>query len=320
MTLFYNDEHRLRSGWRFVIYFVATFIAASAAFAVVAVIAALIWGNDGSQQFFTGASGSIIQGAILVISAFLVGCGCVAVFEHLTARSLGWAFHRGWLRDLLLGSVFGALTLLFAALIAGVIGGYKFEFSPNTTAALRSAGVALVIFVLAAAGEEAVFRGYGLQTLTRANLPALGLFLTSVPFALVHLSNPNVSLWFTITNTILAGLWLGVAYLKTRSLWFALGLHWSWNWTMGAVLGIPVSGVTKITPEPLMHVRYSGPGWLNGGGYGLEGGLACTIAVLIATVVVWRMPFPAPSEEMLAASPDENGPDKVWKAPQTGIF
>jgi hypothetical protein len=32
----------------------------------------------------------------------------------------------------------------------------------------------------------------------------------------------------------------------------------------------------------------AGPDWLTGGAYGLEGGAACTIALLISTVVIWR--------------------------------
>jgi hypothetical protein len=233
----------------------------------------------------------------------------------LSAASLGWALHTGWWKDLLIGSGIGILTVSLAALLAGAIGGYKFEFTSNISGAIPSSLISLGLLVLAAAGEEGLFRGYGLQTLTRANLAWLGILLTSVPFALVHLKNPNVSFWFTFSNTALAGIWLGLAYLKTRSLWLPLGLHWSWNWAMGALFGIPVSGITTLAPEPLMHVRYSGPAWLNGGAYGLEGGLACTIAVAISCLVVWRVRFLRPSEEMLDASPEERNPSGDWADP-----
>ena len=69
-----------------------------------------------------------------------------------------------------------------------------------------------------------LFRGYPLQTLTRANLAWLGVLLTSVPFAAVHLRNPNVVPGFTFINTALAGLWLAVAYLRTRSFVAAAGI------------------------------------------------------------------------------------------------
>ncbi len=315
MNIFVDEQHRLRSGWRFVIYFLGTFVVSSILAAAAALVLFLAYGQNRAEQMFGDRPGFIIQGVVLVLASFFVGWACVALFEKLKAASLGWAMHSGWLRDLLVGSALGILTLGLAAAIAGVVGGYKPVFTTNLAAAFPSLLLALVIFVIAAAGEEALFRGYGLQTMARANLAALGIALTSLPFAFVHLNNPNVSFWFTFSNTILAGVWLGLAYLKTRSLWFALGIHWSWNWTMGAVLGIPVSGVTKVAPEPLMHLQYNGPAWLNGGSYGLEGGLACTIALVVSTLLIWKLPFPKASEEMLEASPLAEAADQKWDDP-----
>ena len=86
----------------------------------------------------------------------------------------------------------------------------------------------------------------------------------------------------------LAGVWLAIAYLRTRSLWFPLGLHWAWNWTQASVFGLPVSGIVRLAPAPLLHAMNKGPDWLTGGAYGIEGGAACTVALLISTFVVWR--------------------------------
>ena len=66
------------------------------------------------------------------------------------------------------------------------------------------------------------------------------MLLTSVPFAFAHLSNPNVVPGVTFANTALAGIWLAAAYLRTRSLWFPLGVHWAWNWALGAFFGLLV--------------------------------------------------------------------------------
>jgi hypothetical protein len=142
----------------------------------------------------------------------------------------------------------------------------------------------------------------------------VGLLLTSVPFALAHLGNPNVAPVFTFVNTTLAGVWLGLAYWKTRSLWFPLGVHWAWNWAMGALLGLPVSGITEIAPTPLLSVRLSGPGWLTGGAYGLEGGLACTLALLVSTLFIWRTRLVQASPERLAF--DEAPSDLAFSLPR----
>jgi len=133
-----------------------------------------------------------------------------------------------------------------------------------------------------------LFRGYPLQTLARANLAWLGVVLTSVPFAAVHLANPNVVPGFTFVNTALAGVWLAIAYLRTRSLWLPFGLHWSWNWTQASLLGLPVSGINRVAPAPVLRAFNAGPDWLTGGAYGIEGGAACTVALLVSIVIVWR--------------------------------
>jgi membrane protease YdiL (CAAX protease family) len=93
---------------------------------------------------------------------------------------------------------------------------------------------------------------------------------------------------FTFINTALAGIWLAVAYLRTRSLWLPFGLHWSWNWAQASLLGLPVSGISRLAPAPLLNAVNLGPDWLTGGAYGIEGGAACTIALLISTVIIWR--------------------------------
>jgi uncharacterized protein len=38
-----------------------------------------------------------------------------------------------------------------------------------------------------------------------------------------------------LANIFLAGVMLAVAYLRTRSLWFATGVHLGWNWTMATL-------------------------------------------------------------------------------------
>ena len=100
------------------------------------------------------------------------------------------------------------------------------------------------------------------------------------------------------TNTALAGVWFAVDYWRTRSMWLPLGLHWAWNWTMGSLLGLPVSGITSLTAAPLLRATDRGPVWLTGGAYGLEGGLACTAALIAATVFVWRTTLLKPVAEL----------------------
>ncbi len=304
--LFINDVGRLRSGWRLLL-FVFAFLGISF---LLASGLRILYGI-GHQYFPTGSRGALIADVIyrltLLFSALAAGYLCTRLLEGLPWRALGLTFHAGWLRDLLIGSAVGIISLAVAAAIATAAGGLRFIISGPGM--LSQVGKTLlssaVLFIVAALAEEAMFRGYPLQTLSRARLVWLGVFLTSVPFATVHLWNPNVVPGVTFANTALAGVWLAIAYLRTRSLWFPLGIHWAWNWALGSLLGLPVSGIL-IGSHPLLQGKDLGPAWLTGGSYGIEGGVACTVALLLSTSFVSRTRFVSATEEMKKLTSEKN--------------
>jgi membrane protease YdiL (CAAX protease family) len=117
---------------------------------------------------------------------------------------------------------------------------------------------------------------------------------------MLHLYNPGVTLFSTV-NTVLAGIWLGVAYWKTRSLWLATALHVSWNLAMVFVFGLPVSGLTDYSEMGLLMGRPGSPAWLSGGDYGPEGGAAATLMLLASTFVIWKSGLFGVSPEMKTA-------------------
>ena len=286
--LFFDDKRHLRSGWRLCLFVVAFYICSTLTFILLLggmgpVLRRPVAELANSDLVFILGHGSIL------ISAALVGWGCGRLFEGLPFRALGCSLRPGWLKDLGIGSALGAASLLLAALLATVTRGVHFSLDQVSTGAIgKTLAISALVFVFAAAAEEMLFRGYPLQTLTRANLPWLGVVLTSAAFASAHLGNPNIVPRLTFLNTALAGVLLAVGYLRSGSLWFPIGWHWSWNWMQGAVVGLPVSGINRIAPAPLLHAMNSGPDWLTGGAYGIEGGAACTIALLVSTAVIWR--------------------------------
>lgn len=316
---FYNGAGRLRSVWRLAVFTVAYIVATALAFNGVDFALAFLLPRETYRWLFLESGwGWIIQSASLFIPAALIGWGCAYILEELPWRSLGWAPHKGWLRDTLFGLLVGGASICVAALIGVGVGGYGFTFNGGADGAalLRTIAFSGVVFLLGAAAEEMLFRGYPLQTLLRSWPVWAALVPVSVPFALVHLTNPNVAPRFTFVNTLLAGVWLGVAYWRTRSLWFPLGVHMGWNWVQGAALGSPVSGITKITPDPLLRFADEGPHWLGGGAYGIEGGAACTLALLLSTLFIWRTRLLAATPELRQYTDGENpNPDTPHPTP-----
>ena len=305
LKIFINDYGRLRSGWRLLV-FVFAFIAASLLLTnllrvfYVAVVAIL------PQPPRSNFVAEFVFRIALLAAALGAGYLCARFLEDLPWPSLGLTLHPGWLRDLVIGSVIGFASLALAVGIAAAGNGLQFSINDASAPAVTRSliGSATLLFV-AALAEEALFRGYPLQTLSRAKLVWLGVLLTSVPFGIVHLSNPNVAPLTTFTNTALAGIWLAAAYLRTRSLWLPLGVHWSWNWTMGSFFGLPISGLNLVS-NPLLSATDAGPAWLTGGKYGIEGGVACTVALIASTIFLWRTPWLKATPELKKLTSEEN--------------
>jgi membrane protease YdiL (CAAX protease family) len=303
--IFINDFGRLRSGWR-VLLFVFAFIAAS--FLITTVLRAA-YGLVVAATPRPSHSDFVLEFIFrlgLLAAALGAGYFCAQLFEGLPWRSLGLTLHTGWFRDLIIGSAIGFASLVVAVGIATIGSGLSFSFSDTgITSTGRSMLGSAALLIVAALAEEGMFRGYGLQTLSRAKLAWLGVLLTSVPFALVHLSNPNVVPVVTFVNTALAGVWLAAAYLRTRSLWLPLGVHWAWNWALGWFFGLPVSGI-KLVSNPLLMATDAGPAWLTGGSYGIEGGVACTISLALFTLFLWRTSLVSATPELLKLTSEEN--------------
>ena len=302
--IFFNPVGRLRSGWRLLIFLFGLILLTTLWAEVVKVLDGL-FSTYSSSPHRDALLALVSRGGWLVI-ALVAGFLCAHFLEDLPWRSLGASFNKRWFRDLVIGSVVGFVTLALAVWIAIVGRGLSFSLNRIEPASvLRSMIGSGVLLVVAAFAEEAIFRGYALQTLSRAKLAWVGVLLTLVLFGIAHVTNPNVVPGFTFANTCLAGLWFAVAYLRTRSLWLPLGLHWAWNWALGWFFGLPVSGLNMVS-HPLLKASDTGPLWLTGGNYGIEGGLACTIALALCTLLLWRTSLISADPELLKLTSEEN--------------
>ena len=234
--------------------------------------------------------------ALLLIALFAWMLTAADHIEDHRVAALGLPRAKGWLKQFTTGCVLGfVLTVL--AIVPIAIWGHastRFRFSLHT---LPRAGAVLLVLLLGALAEELMFRSYPFQHLEQG-IGAIGaIAVFSVMFGVVHLANPGASLWGLI-NTILIGVLLSISYLRTRALWLPWGIHFGWNFALGFLFGLPVSGIRLF--NVVVRTTVSGPKWVTGGSYGLEASATAVIVILIGVVVIWKLPLarlaqPAPT-------------------------
>lgn len=136
----------------------------------------------------------------------------------------------------------------------------------------------VLLFSLVAFSEELLSRGYVLNNLMQSLSREWALAISAFMFSFIHILNPNFS-WLGFLNIFLAGILLGLPYIYTRQLWLPIGLHLSWNFFQGPVFGFNVSGQQMYSL--ITQIRKADTIW-NGGKFGFEGSLFCTILQLMA--------------------------------------
>jgi membrane protease YdiL (CAAX protease family) len=307
--IFMNEEGELRSGWRILAFFLFFILAASLLMALTKVFTTLFPSFNsllaepiGSDSLSRSGLISLFAGNLRNLAAAAIASAISArMFERRSFASIGFKLHRKWQRDFFLGCAMGAAALAIAVGIAVAVGTITFSVQTKNLASVSQGFViAFLFFMIAAATEELIFRGFPFQALVHNLGGVAAVAITSVLFGLAHVANPSASAFSTI-NTILAGVWLGLAYLMTRSLWLATALHCSWNFAMAFVFGLPVSGFTTLDQLAWLRGSIGAPAWISGGSYGPEGGVAVTAALLLSTIAIWKSGLFTPSDEMLAA-------------------
>jgi membrane protease YdiL (CAAX protease family) len=188
-------------------------------------------------------------------------------------------------RDLLAHNILGITggAVLIGSVIAAlwIAGGYAVSGISADVAWLRP----LLIFGFATAiVEEIIFRGILFRIVDDAWGLWPALIVSALFFGGVHIGNQNATWWTSFAIAVEAGVLLGVVYHVTKSLWACIGMHMSWNFLQGTVFGSPVSG---MAPKSSWLVpQFSGPDWLTGGSFGIEGSVLTVLLSLVFSGVL----------------------------------
>ena len=229
-----------------------------------------------------------IDSPIGVLEQFLQLCVVVLVtllFRKLVDRrsfvSLGFNIRTVYARDFLSGLGFGLVLIL---MIYGLLAAMDQISVVYTGISLITCLRLVVLMIIVALTEEIAVRGYILNNLLQSfgRFGLVAVLISSLLFGGLHLLNPNVS-WPGLANIVLAGMILGLYYNYRRNLWFPIGLHFSWNFVQGPVLGSPVSGKWI---DSMFNYISEGQELLTGGSFGLEASLLTTCAFLVALLSI----------------------------------
>ena len=205
---------------------------------------------------------------------------CRNRFDRASFASLGLR-RRNVAANLLRGALAGFGTMAFLWSVLWVCG--AISVGGLSSAALESgwkslvplAGFALA-FAAVAFFEELLFRGYILHNFHSWLGWKWAVAIQAILFAIVHLGNVaggTKEQWTAalggLPNIALIGIAFALLYRKTGSLWFPIGFHAAWNFSLGCVFSLPVSGVPVFK---LLDVQTGNAATsLSGGSFGAEG-------------------------------------------------
>lgn len=234
----------------------------------------------------------------LLAGALAAGLALSRVEGHsLGAYGLPW---RGAFGKLFWqGALFGLAEISAVLGAIAALGFYHFgSLAVHGASAFRWAAFWTVLFLMVGLYEEFAFRGYVQFTLSRAVHFWPAAVLLSMAFGAVHLANPGESP-LGIVDVVLTGLLWCFSLRRTGNLWFAVGMHASFDFGETFLYSVPDSGA--LLPGHLSHAVLAGPAWLTGGNTGPEASVLEPVALLLLFYVLHRLyPATAAASERLA--------------------
>lgn len=288
----FNDRG-LRAGWRLLIY-------------ILLVVLSFILIGFVARKFSAPARGVPPPPAVLVqeLIGFAIVFGCALIMsriEHRSPGDYGLPLPEAFGRKFWLGMLFGLVEIFLLIGLISAFGGYSFG-----NLALSSKGIVgwglfhLVLFTAVGFFEEFVFRGYTQFTLADGVGFWPAALILSLGFGAVHLRNPGEGP-VGAASVALVGIFFAFTLRRTGNLWYAVGLHASFDWGETYLFSVPNSGT--FMEGHLSNSILHGPKWLTGGTVGPEGSVFCFLTMgLQFLVVMWLFPKKNSTSESVTQS------------------
>jgi uncharacterized protein len=282
-AIFWN-EREFRAAWRLLVYLLLFVLILT----VGGSLATALHFPRISRTSLTATS-MLVQEGIGIIGAL----AAAAIMGMLEARPFGGY---GLPRGAAFGARFWQGAAWGIAMIAGIVflirafGGFSFgELALRGPALWGYAVLWAVVFVFVGLFEEFLFRGYAQFTLATGMGFWPAATALSAAFGAIHLHNGGEDKIGAL-SVFAIGMFFCLTLRRTGNLWFAVGLHATFDWGETFLFSVPDSGL--IAPGHLLNSSFHGPVWLTGGTVGPEGS-AMAFAVVALAAVLFVIVYPA---------------------------
>jgi uncharacterized protein len=128
--------------------------------------------------------------------------------------------------------------------------------------------------------EEVLLRGVVFRISEERLGTWIALGISVLIFALLHLASANATFTSVVVVGIEGGVLLSAAYVLTRRLWLAIGIHFAWDFAQDYVFGLGRGA------DGLVRAQLTGPGFLSGGSAGIEGSILALIFCLLVSALL----------------------------------
>jgi membrane protease YdiL (CAAX protease family) len=279
----------IRAGWRlliFVLIFAAIANALNFGIRRIPAVRAVLKTDRGATLSPTTA----LLGEGLLVVTLLASTFFMTLIEKRKFSDYGLPARGAFGKQFWLGVPFGFAML--SILLAGIGAGHGLSLGGlaiTGPAAIEYGLVWGVAFVLVGIFEEFSFRGYLQATLGSGIGFWWAAIVLSCIFGAIHLGNSGEGKFGALMAGTF-GLVAAFSVLRTGSLWFAIGMHASWDWGETYFYGTPDSGL--VARGHLLNSTLHGPAWLTGGTVGPEGSYLVLLVLLLGAAGIHLL-FPA---------------------------
>jgi membrane protease YdiL (CAAX protease family) len=285
-AIFWN-ERELRAGWRLLIYFVL-FLAIGGAGS----FAALLLHLPITTSTEITATALLVH-EIIALSAALAAAAILGVLESRGLGDFGLPGSAAFGPRFWQGFVWGLVMISGMILLIRLFGGFSFgDLALRGPELWGYAALWGLVFLAVGFFEEFFFRGYTQTTLASGIGFWPAAIVISAVFGASHLRNRGEAV-AGAASLFAIGMFFCLTLRRTGNLWFAIGLHASFDWGETFLFSAPDSGL--IAPGHLLNSSFHGPVWLTGGTVGPEGSVMAFVVMALAAAVFSRV-FPARQE------------------------